>query len=183
MRLLHLSLMAFVSLGLTGCIKISGEDSFKADGSFVSEADFDFSALQEMTEGLKELDDESTEVSSKNDLEDFCKTTKEESTNGKRYRTENFECKEVEKGKFHVKITGQTKDNYLSIKNGVYTLTMDNKDLEIGGGGSQLEYLQNLSKELHVSDSVVFHGWMDNSKVPEFLIYSLLLYLVHFLFP
>jgi len=40
--------------------------------------------------------------------------------------------------------------------------------LEIGGGGSQLEYLQQLSKELDIEKLVTFHGWMDNSKVPDF---------------
>jgi len=139
MRLFHLSLMAFVSLGLTGCMKISTEASFKSDGNFISEADFDFSALQQMTEGLKDLDNESTEMSSKSDFEDFCKTTKEEAKDTKRYRLKSFECRELGKGKFHVKITGQMKDNYLSIKDGVYTLIMDSKDLETDAGNMKDE--------------------------------------------
>lgn len=136
--LLHLSLISFVGLGLTGCIKISGNDSFQPDGSFISETNFDFSAMLEMTEGLEGLGDGLNEATQDggmevdgNGLDEFCKTAENEIEGDKRYMVESFECTETDKGIFYIRIEGKTRSDYLSIKNGVYTLLMNNSDLEI----------------------------------------------------
>ena len=153
--------LAFL-VALTGCMQISAETEFKADGTFVEKGKVINLALQA-----------ATEEASPEDIEQFgngfCEGWEDKLKKDANIEVFSSSCEEKEPGIVKYEIVGKKKNGMFTVKDGVYTLKIETKGSNQDSSGNISENSNEGTKMLkalglNIEETFIFPVPITNSK-------------------